>query len=171
MAVTARVRLGDLIDETLSRLLRPQEMPVLVTVGQALSTPASTQFTLQTGADLVSVSDIVEFGDELVLVTGKTADATPIFTCARGYAGTPASVHTSGSVGRKSPTWSRWQVRRAVVDALEAGIVGFVPEQVTTVRAVGYGAMWVTVPEEAISVARAAVVTQDGRLVELKGWD
>ena len=65
-----------------------------------LAGSSTVLFTVQSGdEDLLSVTDVVEFGDELVLITVKST--ANVFT-ARGYANTTAGSHAVGTVGVKN---------------------------------------------------------------------
>lgn len=108
--------LSELTDEAMDLVYEATEHPRLVTLGtDDLANASDNQFTLQSGDEnLIAVTDVVEFGDELVLVTAKSTDATPKFTCQRGYLGTTAVAHTAGTVGRKNPPWARYQAQRYI---------------------------------------------------------
>jgi hypothetical protein len=169
---TVDVTLGSLIEETLLRLQRPSEFPLTVEVGaNPLETESDTVFTLASGADLVEPTDVLEFGMELVLVTSKSSAAIPEFRCARGYGGSPRGTAQSGTVGLKSPTWPRWQVRQSVVQATQSGLTTLLPEVATLVEQIEPGAMFLEVPPDTLDVHQLAVILDDGRHVELMQWD
>ena len=172
MTATTGVRLGSLIDETLSRLMRVNEFPLTVEVGaNGLESTTDTQFTLQSGADLIEPSDVLEFGQELVLVTRKSGDSVPVFTCARRYTGSPTDSAPPGTVGLKNPTWTRWSARQAVVQSTQGGLVSSLPEVVTLAESIEPGAMFLEVPADTLDVHQLAVILDDGRHVELMQWD
>ena len=87
MATTTTVTLGGLIDDTLEMLYRTSERPFQVTVGSsALDSPTDTTLTVD-DASRVQATDVLEIGDELMLITAKSDDSTPVLTVSRGYAG------------------------------------------------------------------------------------
>lgn len=117
MSVTETLTVSDLIEDTLEKLYRTGERPRVVTMqgGSVLSDSGQTQFTVAAqDQDLLNVTDVVEFGQELVLITAKSADATPVFTCIRGYSNTTPGAYPTGTVGLKNPQWGRRQVRRSL---------------------------------------------------------
>jgi hypothetical protein len=107
MPATATVTRGDLIEETLDHLYRLAERPAQVVVGAtALSSESDTTLTLASG--VLNVSDKVEAAEgEVMLVTAKSADATPIYTVSRGYSATTRETVATGGVLLKNPTWER----------------------------------------------------------------
>lgn len=109
---TLTVTLSSLVDRTLLELLSPAEVSMTATLVSSISA-GDTTFQLTNGAD-VNPSDIIEFGDELVLVTGKTADPTPSFTVQRAYFSTIAASHATTVVGYVNPRHPRIQVAEAI---------------------------------------------------------
>ena len=99
MSTTVSLTRSDLIDEALAILYRSSERPRPVAVGSdALADASDTQLTLAAGDDdLVYVTSVLENGQELMLVTGKSTDATPVYTVSRSYAGTTASAGSTYS--------------------------------------------------------------------------
>lgn len=164
---TSTVTLRELIDRAYARLQEPQEAPEPVRLGAEL-TLSSTQLTLSEGADTVAVSDLLEFGSELVMVTGSSAGN---FSVVRGYLGTPVAPHGAGEVGRKSPTVPRWQVREAVVEALTDALTGLLPELSPVTVVVPDDGLWIPLPSDTVAVSRVAGLSADGRLVEFSAWD
>jgi hypothetical protein len=125
------VTLGQLVDRALDELEAPPE------VGRAvvLSTPLdATINTLQLlDATTVSVTDIIEFDNELVLVLSKTTDANPTLTVVRGYYRTTPRAHATGTAGYLNVAWPRTRIASAVIRSftrLEAFKVYFVDSQV-----------------------------------------
>lgn len=111
---TVTVTLGELVDRALLELQSPLETGAQVVMGStALSTVNATTMTLS-GDQAANVTDVIEFGSELVLVTAKNTDPDPIYTVSRGYYGTTAAVHTAGTVGTLNPPWPRFRVADAV---------------------------------------------------------
>ena len=128
---------------------------------------SAVQFTLSSGS--LNRSDLVEFGSEMVLVTGKSSDANPVYTCARAYYGTTVSTHSSGTIGTTNPQFARRRVADAVdrsFTRLEAfGVVPVVSASVTPTNAA-----IVEVPADARQVLRVMYVGADYQIVELDGW-
>lgn len=111
--LTTTVTLGQLVDRALLELQAPAEIGKRCVLGaDALDTTSDTQFTL-TG-DAINISDLIEFGAELLLVTDKNSDVDPVYTAARGYYGTTPAVATAGTVGTVNPQWPRIRVQEAI---------------------------------------------------------
>jgi hypothetical protein len=113
---TLSVTLGTFVDKALIELNAPQEQGFRVVMGtDALGSSTATDFTL-VDATGVNVSDVIEFGSELLLITAKSDASTPVFTAARGYYNTTAasSGHENGSIGTVNPQWPRFRVAEAV---------------------------------------------------------
>jgi hypothetical protein len=111
---TVTVSLEALVDKALYELQGPAEQGLLVSLtSEALADAADTEFTL-TGDIGANVSDLIEFGSELVLVTDKSEDATPVYTVSRGYYGTTAVAHSQGTVGVVNPQYPRIRVAEGV---------------------------------------------------------
>lgn len=108
---TVTVTLGDLVDKALEELQAPTELGKLV-VRPAALTSSETTFLLTDYS--ATVSDILEFGSELMLVTAKTNAADPTYTVSRGYYGTTAVAHSTNEVGYVNPQWNRQRVANAV---------------------------------------------------------
>lgn len=113
--ITTTVELGDLVDRALAGLQAPNELGRRTLMKTELTTSATT-FQLD-DATLVQVTNLLEFGTELMYVTDKTDDtATATLTVVRGYAGTTATTHSIDDVGAISPPWPR----KRVADQIEA---------------------------------------------------
>jgi hypothetical protein len=106
------VTLGTLIDRALSELRGPHDKGLRVVLSGSL-TDSATTFSLVDGS-AVNVSDLIEFGSELMLVTAKTADVVPVFTVARGYYGTTAAAQSASAVGEVNPPYPRIRLADAV---------------------------------------------------------
>jgi hypothetical protein len=107
---TVSVTLGTLIDRVALELTTPQEQGSTVQLPDALAA-ATTSVTLTGDA---SITDVIEFGPELVLVTNKSADVDPIYTLARGYFQTTAQAHAALATGEVNPQWPRVKIGEAV---------------------------------------------------------
>lgn len=114
---TTTVSLGDLVDRALYEIEAPAERGVPLVLGSNhLENATDTQFTLTGG--VLQVNDVAEFGSELVLVTAKSADLTPVYTVSRGYYNTTAAAHAAGSTGQANPQFPRRRVAEFVDRAL-----------------------------------------------------
>lgn len=175
MASTTTLSLGALINDAMNVLYRANERPAQVTIGaNALDTDTDTTFTLSSSAewDQVHSPMIVENGQELLLVTAKSADATPVFTAARGYAGTPAAAAATGSTILVEPQWSRRRVRDAILRAFRRPLAAWLPAVATSVIAPATGKAYFEVPANTIDVLRVGYVdATTGGWFDLDGWD
>ncbi len=136
----------------------------------ALTTTTATQFTLSDGTG-VNVTDVVEFGNELVLVTARSDDPTPIFTCARGYFNTTAEAFIAGQVGHVNPPYPRRKIAEAIrrsFPRLESMGVPLI-KVVEKTRVSGYS--YCEVPADCREVYRVLYWGTDGRLLPLDGWE
>ncbi len=125
------LQMSTLIDRTLEEVQAPAEVGRTVVLVTALAA-ADTQSAL-TGT--AAVTNVIEFGSELLLVTAKTADVIPIYTFRRGYYGTTAAAQTVGAVGYLDPQFPRYRVMQAVrraFDALEAMGVPLIKSEMLT---------------------------------------
>lgn len=122
MATVSTVTLADLIEETLDLLHRVGERPKRIVMGaNDLTSAVDTTLTLTDGSTPTQTQMLLEFGDELMLVTAKSSDTVPVFTVARGYLGPAASsAIPNGTVGNLNPAYPRYQVRRAVERCIKA---------------------------------------------------
>lgn len=167
---TTSVTLESLIDSTLFELEGASEKARPVVIGStALSTVGAIDFTMSSGS--ASVSDIIEFGSELVLITSKSADTTPIYRCSRGYYNTTAAVHAEGTVGMVNPPYPRRRVADAInrcLPRLEALGVPLIAGQVL-VRETGL--RYVALPAGIRRVLQVLYINAtSGRVLELDGW-
>lgn len=171
MAATSAVSLGDLIDQTLGRLVTPREYPLRVEVAAtSLSAlPSDTSLSV-TEPDKVEPTDVLEFGYELLLVTAKD-EVTDVLTVSRGYMGTAVSAHVTGDIGWKSPQWPRWRVRQHVLNAVSGGLLYAAPEVATSTRSVLPGGSLIPVDADTLDVIRVQVMDDQGRLIGLSRWD
>jgi len=106
------VTLGSLVDRTLYEVQGAPEIGKAVALYAAM-TASDTTLKLVDGAS-AHVSDLIEFGSELMLVTAKTADAIPEFTVARAYYGSTASAHLIAATGIVNPQWPRRRIGEAI---------------------------------------------------------
>lgn len=109
---TITVTLGELVDHTLQEVQNAQEVGLTVVRNDALDATQTT-FTL-TGHERVNISDVLEFGTELMLVRDKSADANPVFTVTRGHYQTTAVAHGTNETGTVNPQFNRRRVAEAL---------------------------------------------------------
>lgn len=145
----------------------------VVIASDDLADASDTTFTL-TDASGINVTDVIEFGDELVLITDKSSDATPVFTCSRAYFNTTAVAHVAGTVGHANPTFPRRKIaegiRRAFsrMDALGVVLVKSVTKSRVTDLA------YCEMPTDTREVLEVLYWSDDGtgKLYHLfKGWE
>jgi hypothetical protein len=168
--LTATVTLGSLVDRALYDLEAPAERGRPVVMGSnALSSTTEFEFTLKSGS--VDVSDLVEFGSELVLVTGKSGDMDPVYTCSRGYYNTEKAAHAEDAVGSANPQFARRRVADMVdrsFTRLEAlGVPLIASSQEYREPGLQYLALGADV-REVLQVLYLHPTT--GRIVPLDGW-
>lgn len=160
--------LADLIDRALFELEAPSERGVRVVMGDtALDSVEANEFELSSGA--LNVSDLVEFGSEMLLVTSKSADTSPVYGCARGYYSTTPAVQAAGAVGVVNPQFAR----RRVADAVDRSFtrlegLGVVP--VRSLSAFPEVAAHLDLAADVRRVLRVMYIGPTGNLVELDGW-
>lgn len=173
--------LAQLLDEALDLLYRHTERPLEVVVGSnALADGADTTLTLNTSAqwDAVNVTDVLEYKQELLLVTAKSADATPVFTVVRQYAGTP--LEGGAATNERlllNPLWKRHSVRQRVVRALDGPLAAHFPGVFTTTIARPTNKSYISAPTLCTDVLQVGYFwtnTNDEDWVDLAGlwrWD
>ena len=125
MTTTSSVTLGDLVEDCLSQLYRETERPAAVVLNSGLNA-SQTSVTLS-DATGVAPTSVLEFGSELMLVTAKTTDPTPVLTVIRGYAGSTAASHDSGTVGNLNPYWARHRVISTIQRAFDGPLNTYLP--------------------------------------------
>lgn len=113
--ITVSVDLGELVDRALAGLQAPNELGRRTILQDALTT-TTTVFNVD-DATLFQVTNLLEFGTELMFVTAKSSNlAAADVTVVRGYAGTTATTHSLNDVGAINPPWPR----KRVADQIEA---------------------------------------------------
>lgn len=170
------------VSVTLQTLVNRAQLDILDAGGQgkrvvmgssALTATDTATFTL-TDATGVSVTDVIEFGDELVLITAKSVDATPVFTCSRGYFNSTAATHAAGDVGHVNPTYPRVKIAEAVrrsfarLEALGVYLVKSVTKSMADTDL--YYCEMPTDTREVLQVLYWADAG-DGRLYEISKWE
>ena len=168
---TVDVTLETLVNRTLVDLIDPQEQGLQAVMGStALDSTGATSVTLS-DASGVNVSDVIEWGDELVLVTAKSEDVTPVLTVSRGYFNTTPETHAAGAVGHVNPPYSRHKVTRALTQAfarLEALGVPLVKSTTLNTVSTEFHA---ELPADCREVLQVWYYGADGRFWELGSWE
>jgi len=106
------VTLAALVDRALNELEAPEERGHQVVLTGDMSSSATTFLT----SDLTVLSNttLVEFEDELVLITDATVP-----TVMRGYYKTTPTSHANGTVGYLSPRFPRYRVAQGVISGVK----------------------------------------------------
>ena len=172
MATTTTVTLGTLIDDTLEMLYRTSERPFQITVGSnALDDAADTGLTVD-DATRVQMTDVLEFGSELCLITAKSSDATPVLTVARGYAGTAASGgQPTSTVALINPPWPRNSISSYISRCLNSLMNAHLPSLVTESMTRVTNLQYITMPETCMRVySMRHLISQTGRIMDVGGW-
>lgn len=173
MSVTETLTVSGLIEDTLEKLYRTGERPRVITMGTTnLADSSTVSFIVNSGdEDLLSVTDVVEFGDELVLITAKSSASTPVFTASRGYANTVAGSHAIGTVGVKNPQWGRKQVRRALERYFDRAGNLWLPNIVSDVLNTTTDKYFVEMPTDTMRVLEVSYMhPTSGRIVYIDNW-
>ncbi len=172
MATTSTVSQGTLIEDTLEMLYRDSERPFQVTVGSnALDTASDTQLTVS-DATRVQVTDILELGSELCLITAKSSDSTPVLTVARGYAGTTASSgHTTGTTALINPPWSRNSIKSYLARCFNSALNAFIPNLTSQSMSRATDLQYIVMPSNTMRVYSVRhIIGQTGRIIDINGW-
>ena len=170
MATTNSVTLGELIDETFEHLYRVTGRPLDATLASAIS-PTSTTFTLSTADDSIQVTDVLENGQELLLVTAKSDDTTPVFTVVRGYAGTTAVSATIGDQLVVNPPHSRRDIAKRIRRAFQTLMNRHLPTITNALLTRETGLQFIELPANTVKVFSARhVISGTGRIVDVGGW-
>jgi hypothetical protein len=168
---TTTLSLGDAINEALSLLYVVTERPQVAAVGaNALTSATDNQLTL-TGLT-VAVGDVLEIGQELLLVTDKSTDADPVYTVARGYLGTPAnSSAPTGTAVLRNPEFSRYDLRRHVVRCISTAMSSYLPLVSTEEYQRYTDRQYVVMPANTRWVVRVQWIDRRGRFRDLPAWE
>jgi hypothetical protein len=164
--------LTEIVDETFVNLYRIQDRPAQVALADFI-TLSQTTFTVQsaTEASRLSVTDVVEFDKELVLITDKSTATIPVFTCRRGQLGSVAVSHDAGSVGLLNPLHTRIEVERQVKLSVKR-LSAHIPNVQTVALPLDTGGRTVTMPASTEAVFRVVYVsTVDGLPQPIDGWE
>lgn len=177
MTTTVQLTLGTLIDDTLARLYRNDERPRQVTLGGNTLTSSSsdTTFNLASGHEAwLGTQQLVEFDSEVVLVTAKSNDATPEYTCSRGYLGTTLAAHTG--TGLVDPLWTRKQVEDAIKKLTSGKLNVWLPQLTsavfTPVVVSSTTKQFIEMPTNAMQVFDVRwQYTTSGKMIHFDSWD
>ena len=172
MATTTTVTLGGLIDDTLEMLYRTSERPFQVTVGSsALDSPTDTTLTVD-DASRVQATDVLEIADELMLITSKSNDSTPVLTVSRGYAGSSAtSGHATNATALINPPWPRSSISDWIQRCFKSVMNAQLPNRVTESMTRTTDMQWVLMPENTMRVYSVRhMIGQTGRIIDIGGW-
>lgn len=104
--------LGELVESAIYQLEGPRGRGAPLVLAADIAA-ADTSITLKSGP-VLSPTDVVEFGPELLLVTSKTSDNPPEYQVSRGYYGTTALPHLENDAGVVNPEFTRKQIAEAV---------------------------------------------------------
>lgn len=116
MANLLTVSLATLVDRALRDVRNQHEVGKPTALSAAINS-TETQLTLTAEAN---ETDTLEFGSELMLVTVKSSDPTPVYTVIRGYFDSTAASHASGAAGLINPTFTRRAATDGVMRSLSA---------------------------------------------------
>jgi hypothetical protein len=172
LVLTVTKTLDQLIDDTLGEVSRYDERGYRVVLdATGIPGPSDTTIHLVDGAR-VSISDVIEFGSELVLVTGKTADTIPAITIARGYDGSTPAAHAGNTLGTGNPQFARRRVGKAIQAALPSMDANriFVVQSLAMERTPG--TQMIVMPENCRDVLQVGFLDADTARFEddLGGW-
>lgn len=164
---TISVTLGALIDKALLELQSPVGGGRQVVMsGTILTGTDSTQFTLGAGA-VVSPSDVIQFSDELVLVTAVEAG---VVTVSRGYYGTLKQVYQEGQIGYVNPTWPR----KRIAEGVKRSFARLESLGVPLIRSATFarvaGMQYITMPAETRDVLHVGYLDASGRFWDIPSW-
>lgn len=170
---TTTTALGDLIETALNALHQESERPLQTTVGAiALTANGDITLTVADHADRITAPMLLEHDQELMLVTGKSADTPPVFTVIRGYAGTPKSNAPTGTELRLEPTWARHKVRNAILTCFRRTLNAKLPNLVTAQMAPFSTKAYVEMPANTVDVNRVTYKDPNsGFPHDLDSWD
>lgn len=161
--------LGQMIDQVYFDLHTPADMPLATTASVALN---ATDVTLTVAnAAPINAQDILEIDSELVLVTAKSADATPVITISRGYYGSTAAAHSSGARVVVNPRHPRVRIGEAIKRSFPRLESMRVPLYTTVTVNRAPGLRYLTVPADARDVVSLKYLEPTtGTLVPLDAW-
>lgn len=164
---TISVTLGSLVDKALLELQSPMGAGRQVVMsGTVLTGPDSRQFTLQDDVT-VSPSDVIQFSDELVLVT--SVDGSSV-TVSRGYYDTLRLSYQDGQIGFVNPTWPRKRVAEGVKRSFARLEALGVPLVRSATFARPSGMQFIEMPSETRDVLHVGYLDDSGRFWDIPNW-
>lgn len=166
---TVTVSLGTFVDRALAELQEPSEVgwqtPLLADI-----TAGAASLTL-TDASTVNVTDLLECGAELMLVTSKSADAIPVIGISRGYYKSTAASHSAGNIVTVNPQYARVRVAEAVQRSFPTLEAMGLPLIKAGVYSINTSTGYVSLGEDVRDVLRVSYLSvPDGRWSDLGGW-
>ncbi len=167
--MTISVTLSQLVDRTVFDLMSPNERGARVVLS-GVAGAADVTLTIVAGAGRVASSDVVEFGDELVLVTAVN-DAQTQLTVSRGYYGTTAGVIANNTVGHVNPPHVRIRIAEAIRRSFTRLAAFGIPLIKVDTFNTAEDETIIELPEDAVEVFE--VLYQDtttARLYPVRGW-
>jgi len=167
--LTTSVTLGSLVSRALLDLQDPATVPLSTTLTGTLAINGTT--CSLTDASSVFVSDVLEIGSELLLVTAKTSDAVPVLTVARGYYGSTAVQHTTSEVVYVRPKYPRIRIAEAIKRSFSRLEALGLPLVTSATFRRSTGAKAVVMPATTRDVLRVGYFAGDGRYWDLDAWE
>lgn len=171
MSALTTITLEELVEDTLSTVYHDSERPLRVAVGSSpLATSSSTTFTLAIAPSSLAVTDLLEFGEELMVVTAISADADPVYTVTRGYAGTTAlGGVATGEYISKQPLWPRIRVRDAILQYFKRDVLPAITSEQYNIDSSTI--QQITLPANTMRVLAVRFSNPlDGRIIDLPYW-
>lgn len=172
MATNVTLTMSELIDEVLEQLYRQSERPYQAAFGSdgLTGSAADVTFTLTNFVNF-SVTDVIEAGSELILITAKTVDADPIFTGARAYLGTTVAAHVAGDTVLKNPEWNRTKIQRYIERFYKGPANTYIPNITSSSLNREDDLQYVALAATVIKVLEVRHYNaQTGRIIDLGGW-
>lgn len=166
---TVTVTLGSLVDQVLDAVQDPASVPYRVALYDTI-TDSATTLQLADAQAAVKVSDLLEFGTELILVTAKSTDALPVYTVSRGYYGTTAAAHSAGAAGYANPPYARRRVAEAIKKCFSRLEGLGVPLVETDTFGREEGMQYVVLPAETRQVLRVGYMDTKGWWHDMGRW-
>jgi hypothetical protein len=156
MSTTVSLTVSEMIETVLAEAYRHTERPLPLVVGSndLTASSADNTLTLSLNGGNVQVGSVMEFGQELLLVTSK--DSTPTFTVLRGHAGTTIAAHPQNDAGVLDPYWTRADVQRALVRSV-SWMNSNLPKIATSTLTVATSKFFAEVPANTIKVLEVGI--------------
>lgn len=147
-----------LIEDSLGLLYRNADRPLTVFfVSPVVGATNPTTCTL-TDASSVNVGDILEMGQEMLIVTAKSLDTVPVLTVQRGWFGSPvtASGASAGDTVIVNPTFPRYRLASHLVKCLQGPMTVGIPEVVSYITVATTNQFYINLPVDCIKPVRLA---------------